>query len=130
MNTTKLTVLLVDDDDEQREYLSHKFTAHGCRILQASNPVDALALAGTNAIDIVVSDFLMPGGKDTGVELLQTLGSRPGPRPVLVLTTGFVEFLPEEAFKLSEMAVVFTKPFDAEKLISTAFERISQKASA
>lgn len=130
MNPTNLTVLLVDDDEEQRAYLSHKFIERGCRILQASNPVDALMLAGRHEVDIVVSDFLMPGGKDTGVELLQTLGSQPGRRPVLVLTTGFVEFLPDQAFNLNEIAVIFTKPFDAEKLISTAFERINQKATA
>lgn len=123
-NATNLTVLLVDDDAEQRDYLSHKFLHHGCKILHAGNPIEALALAKKHKVDIVVSDFLMPGGKETGVELLQLIAGLSAKRPVMVLTTGFVEFLPDQAFNLSDIAVIFTKPFDADRLVNTAFERL------
>lgn len=130
LDATNLTVLLVDDDPEQREYLSHKFLHHGCKILHAGNPNEALNLVKKHQVDIVVSDFLMPGGKETGVELLQLIANLSAKRPVMVLTTGFVEFLPDKTFNLDEIAVVFTKPFDAERLVNTAFERLNVKTVA
>lgn len=128
INYNDLTVLLVDDDAEQREYLSYKFINRGCKILHAGNPNEALELVKKHSIDIVVSDFLMPGGKETGVELLQLIANMAAKRPVMVLTTGFVEFLPDQAFNLNEIAVIFTKPFDAERLVNTAFERLAKSA--
>ncbi|MBI3556019.1 MAG: response regulator [Deltaproteobacteria bacterium] len=61
-----VTILLVDDDVEQREYLAFKFKEQvSCEVLNAKSVDEALALIATHQIDIVVTDYLMPEGEGT-----------------------------------------------------------------
>jgi signal transduction histidine kinase/CheY-like chemotaxis protein len=79
------TVLLVEDDEPVRALSRAVLQRHGYRILEAENPRRALAVAASyqGAIDLVVTDVVMPGM--TGPEMMGLFEAlRPDPRVVYV----------------------------------------------
>jgi CheY-like chemotaxis protein len=59
--STMKTVLLVDDDPETIEAWTLCMQSQDCKVLSAVDGNGALALLGENLVDIVVSDWKMPG---------------------------------------------------------------------
>ncbi|BCS35142.1 hypothetical protein TBR22_A43680 [Luteitalea sp. TBR-22] len=53
-------VLIVDDEPESRSRLRTLLQAHGHVVAEASNGLDALAVARREPVDLIVSDILMP----------------------------------------------------------------------
>jgi two-component system cell cycle sensor histidine kinase/response regulator CckA len=73
------TVLLVEDEDAVRKYVTHVLESHGYQVVAAENASAALAMTQSfgERIDLVISDVIMPGS--TGPELVRRLGQlRPG----------------------------------------------------
>jgi CheY-like chemotaxis protein len=64
-------VLVVDDEDDQRDLLCAWFRRAGCEVHHASGAVQALELAVGFAFDLFVLDLRMPGVSGWG--LAQTL---------------------------------------------------------
>lgn len=56
-----LRVLVVDDSKVQRKILSASLGRWGFDVMQAASGEDALAICKTHQIDLVVSDWMMPG---------------------------------------------------------------------
>ena len=59
--STMKTVLLVDDDPETIEAWTLCMQSQECKVLSAFDGNSALALLGEHLVDIVVSDWKMPG---------------------------------------------------------------------
>lgn len=59
-------VLVVDDSRAQRHILSMQLRRWGYRVTEAASAMDALDLCGRESVDIVISDWVMPGM--TGLE--------------------------------------------------------------
>jgi putative nucleotidyltransferase with HDIG domain len=53
-------ILIVDDQQQNRYLMKTLFGAHGYQVLQATNGVEALAVARTDPPDAIISDILMP----------------------------------------------------------------------
>ena len=73
------TILLVEDEDSVRQLVRETLEARGYRVLEAENGNAGLAVAAghPDAIDLVITDVIMPGL--SGQELVQKLLSvRPG----------------------------------------------------
>ncbi len=71
-------VLLVDDDDEVREFAREVLSRHGFRVLTARDGLDGLRVALSNnyAFDVVVTDVVMP--EMGGLQMVKQLrGLRP-----------------------------------------------------
>lgn len=85
-NTDRYTILIVDDDNELREYLKFHFSRI-YKVLEASNGSEALKLMLDNRIDLVISDVVMPGVD--GLELLKTIKSNTetSHTPVILLSS-------------------------------------------
>lgn len=68
-------VLLVEDDRSVRRYLEVTLQRWGYKVITAGDGLEAMKLAMTSAIDVVVTDAVMPhmGGR----ELAQFLRSNP-----------------------------------------------------
>lgn len=71
---TVRNILVVDDSRAQRLLLASGLKRLGYRVLQAESGVDALKVVETNEIDLILSDWMMPGM--TGVEFCRALRAR------------------------------------------------------
>lgn len=80
-------VLLVEDDRSVRRYLEVTLQRSGYRVLTAGDGLEAMKLAMTSAIDIVVTDAIMPNL--SGQQLASFLRKNPRLSSVpIVLLTG------------------------------------------
>jgi CheY-like chemotaxis protein len=60
-------ILVVEDDDDNREILAHTLTVEGATVTAVSTAREALSFL--SSVDIVLTDFVMPG--EDGVWLLE-----------------------------------------------------------
>jgi PAS domain S-box-containing protein len=72
----KRRLLLVEDHEPTLQVLSRLLERDGHQVIAACTLSDALAAAGANQIDIVISDLGLPDG--TGTELMEQLRDRYG----------------------------------------------------
>ena len=61
MEETGLRVLLVEDDDDNRELMAEVLAASGYEVLPAASGQDGLKMLSEHSIDAVVTDVGMPG---------------------------------------------------------------------
>jgi len=57
----KKKILLVDDDDDVREFLSTFFDEKGYNTIEAENGIDAKKMVDDSKPDLVIADLLLPG---------------------------------------------------------------------
>lgn len=69
MARTKPNILVVEDNDSEREALARVLRLERCDVRTARNPAEALTSIH-QPIDLVVSDLQM--GTQTGIDLLRT----------------------------------------------------------
>ena len=112
------TLLLVEDDEAVRTYLTRLLAGQGYRVMAAQHQTEAISVAGAvnDPIHLVITDVLMPGG--TGPELVWALDQiRPG-IPTLYIS-GYAD---EETFKqpgpYARNRHFLQKPFTAADLMS------------
>src|SRR2546422_1417052 len=67
-------ILVVDDDPELQTLIRSSLESDGHTVLQAMEPDVALAALDREAVDLVITDFMMP--KMNGVEFLERLRLR------------------------------------------------------
>lgn len=78
------TVLIVDDEFGIVEVLAAALSDHGYRTMQAYNGAQALARITDEPPDLVISDYMMPGGD--GGELLATIAREFAAIPVILMS--------------------------------------------
>jgi len=71
MANSDYTILVVDDDELNRDMLSRRLERKEYRVLVASDGSEALELAGRELLDLVILDIMMPGM--SGLEVLKIL---------------------------------------------------------
>lgn len=111
-------VLIVDDKEENCEYLSALFRGHGYDVVAAGHGADALKLAHQQPPDIVISDLLMP--VMDGYTLLRhwKLDDQLMAIPFVVYTATYTE-QEDEALALDLGADAFIlKPVEPEELMA------------
>lgn len=107
------TILVVEDEKVQLDTLAGFLAKLGYRVLKSSSPVHALDMARESAVDLVLTDFKMPGM--TGVQLLEALKKmNPGIDVIIMTAYGSVESA-MEAMKLGAVDYI-TKPIDLYQL--------------
>jgi DNA-binding NtrC family response regulator len=109
-----VSVLVVDDEASIREttaaLLEDDYT-----VTRASSGRDALRLLGTQRVDVICTDFRMPGM--TGIELLrQAQKLYPGTAGILV--TAYADYPEHQATFREVPCLVLLKPYDPEQLCS------------
>jgi two-component system, chemotaxis family, CheB/CheR fusion protein len=111
-----LTVLAVDDDEDNTSLLRHLLELSGARVLTANSGPTALALAANSDFDIVLSDISMPGMD--GFEFVRRLRKLKGKENVRVIAlTGFGRRDNVEQARNEGFVAHLTKPIDFDKLI-------------
>lgn len=108
-------ILVVDDDEGMRENLAELFEALGYGVLTAATAPEALALLAHADVDLVITDYRMPGF--TGIELIDAV-RRTHPRVLAVLMTAFGDDCTEDESLRRGAAGYISKPFEADAMAS------------
>ncbi len=118
------SVLVVDDDEHVRRSLRRVLRRARCNFLEAPEAATALDLLASEPVQVVVSDYRMPGMD--GVEFLRIVKER-YPAVQRVLLTGQADTSAiEEAVNRSEIFRFIWKPWDENHLLLTVQDAIDQ----
>jgi DNA-binding response OmpR family regulator len=107
-------VLVVEDDDHIRGFLSEALTDEGYRVAQAANGRLGLALLIDARPDLVILDLMMPDMDGWSFRAAQQRRPDVAEIPVIILSAS--RHLAEHARAL-QAAAVFAKPFDLNELL-------------
>lgn len=119
-----LKILLVEDNDQVRDFARHVLEELQCIVVEAGNVEQALErlddCSAENPFDLVFSDVVMPG--PTGIELAEQIKLTHDDLPVL-LATGYSSKL---AAEIPPHIAVLRKPYRPET-VAAAFARLLKK---
>lgn len=107
------SILIVDDEDAQRNVLKGYLEKKGYRIFSASSGTEGIKAVQNNLIDIVLSDFKMPD--KTGLEVLEEV-KKINPEISFVILTAYGTI--EDAVKAMRLGAFdyISKPVDLDEL--------------
>ncbi len=112
------SVLAVDDSPSMRQMVQFTLASAGYEVIEAVDGEEALQLAKTRKVNLVLSDVNMP--RRDGISLIRELRALPDYRlvPMLLLTT---ESAPEKKAegKAAGATGWIVKPFNPESLLAT-----------
>ena len=83
----RISLLIVDDEEEIQNVLMRHFTMEGYDVQTASNGVEALRVMDSHSFEIVISDIMMP--EMNGIELLKKIKDN-YPLVHVISITGYV----------------------------------------
>jgi DNA-binding NtrC family response regulator len=108
------TILLVEDEDAVRTVARHVLQRHGYAVIEAARPEDALALTeGTQAVDLLLTDIVMPGVGGRALAA-QFTARRPGTR--VLFMSGYPAAAIGRHHMLERGLAFLQKPFSAAAL--------------
>ena len=123
------TILLVEDEAKVRKLTLTMLERHGFRVLEASSGSEALALcrAENGAIDLVLSDMVMPqmSGDQLAVELRRLY-----PAINVLFMSGYAEHAVVSQALLAPDVHFVSKPFTAADLLSKVNQAINSSSHA
>ena len=112
------TILAVDDSASMRQMVSFTLKGAGYDVIEAADGVEALNLAKSKSVNLVITDVNMPNMD--GISLVKALRALPTYKftPLLLLTT---ESSPEKKSegKAAGATGWIVKPFNPEQLLAT-----------
>jgi two-component system NtrC family response regulator len=112
--TPKFQVLIVDDEQVQREMLEGFLAKHGYGVETAGDGTQALGRYKGSSFDLVLTDYRMPGMD--GIQLLREL-KRLNPEAVVVVLTAFGTVGTAVAAMKEGAYDYLTKPIDLDELL-------------
>lgn len=118
------TILAVDDSASMRQMVSFTLKGAGYDVLEAADGMEALNVAKSNSVNLVITDVNMP--KMDGITLVRELRGLPNYKftPLLLLTT---ESSPEKKAEGKQAGATgwLVKPFNPDQLLATVKKVIS-----
>jgi CheY-like chemotaxis protein len=111
-----VTILVVEDEQDQLTMMTHMLIRAGYRVVPAYGAEDAIHKVKTQKIDLVVTDLAMP--KVSGVEVVHAIKSDPTTQhiPVVVVTAHIWDELGQAASQMRPDGFI-TKPCTAARLL-------------
>jgi CheY-like chemotaxis protein len=117
-------VLLVEDDDDNRELMTEVLETAGYQVATAAGGAEGLRKLSEQAVDIVVTDVGMPGMG--GLELARA-SKRIAPRVPVVVVTGYAEREDIMSARGREVDAVLVKPVDPDLLTASVAALVKAK---
>jgi DNA-binding response OmpR family regulator len=108
-----MRILLVDDEQRLRTTIARSLSARGHSVLEAGDAANALAMAGSQPVDLLILDINLPDA--TGWDVLRTLKERKATVRTVVFSAA-----PPSRIRIAEFAPfgVLHKPFPIGALLS------------
>lgn len=124
--TTRVTILLADDDTSLRRVLEFQLHENGYDVVSAADGLAALELFTRHEVACLITDMRMPGL--SGLELLRRVRAINKDTPVIVITAfGDVETA-VEAMRAGAFDYI-TKPFNREQILLTIEKALAYGAT-
>jgi DNA-binding response OmpR family regulator len=117
------TILLVDDEPTITSTIEAILIPQGFRVLVTQSASEALALARTEPVHLIVSDVHMPGLP--GPELLAELNARGISVPVLFISGDLAVSTVSRSLEV-ERASFLPKPFSAAELLRAVWSKLAE----
>lgn len=111
-----LRVLLVEDDDDNRELMAEVLASSGYEVLSAATGQEGLRTLSESSVDVVVTDVGMPGMG--GLEVAKAAKAIAPTVPV-VIVTGWAEREDIASARGKHVDAVLVKPVDPDALTQT-----------
>lgn len=125
MNDEAFTVLVIEDEDFISNMISRSLKDEGYQVIVTSDLKSSLIVLDTGAIDLVISDVMLPF--TGGLDILDYIREHEelAPTPV-ILVTG----MDKDVLETSEIRAnaILPKPFDMNDLIDKVDELLGKKA--
>lgn len=121
-----LSILIIDDEQSQLDSLKRFLSKRGNEIFTASDGISGVEIIRKNHIDLVISDFRMPGMN--GLEVLKET-KEINPKIDFVMVTAFGNV--DEAVEIMKSGAYdyLTKPIELDEL-ENLVKRIAEKKIA
>lgn len=119
-------VLIVDDSKTTRAYCRAILVSAGHEVMEAVDAEQALDRMADQPPDCVVLDLVMPGL--SGIEMMEVLGGRAEPTPIVVLTSSSEETDRLRCMRLGARAFV-NKPVSCEELTRAVRDAVTTGGS-
>jgi signal transduction histidine kinase len=117
-------ILVVEDEKPIRETVVQGLTRDGYAVSAAQDVGEALTLFGREAVDVVVTDLVLPGG--SGLEIARAV-KRTRPGTAVILVTGWPGRVDPETLKSHGVDTMLEKPVGLDALratVATLVERL------
>jgi DNA-binding NtrC family response regulator len=122
-----ISVLLVDDEEDLVDFLSHRLLKHGFTVTATTAGTDAIAAASRQKYDVAVVDLKMP--VMDGIEVLEKLrGQQPFLKTIMLTGHGSHESA-LEAGRLQAFHYLL-KPYEFDELVSVIEKAAAVKREA
>src|SRR5207249_11241729 len=108
-------ILVVDDDAGIRENIADLLSSENYEVVSAANADEAMRVLESQRIDLLLTDFQMPGRN--GVELIEA-ARRANHRVPAILMTAYLYVFEQMDERRREGVTLLRKPFDAEEIRS------------
>ena len=122
------TILVVDDEECDRNLMAHLLRRHGYHVLLAGNYYEACAKARTcvNAICLLITDVALPGSN--GFELAQSMTALMGQNVDILFTSGEAGSRMLRYYGLLKTDAHFLpKPFSGDELVKRVAHLLHSK---
>ncbi len=108
----KKTILIIEDDELQREMLREFLSQYHFDLLFAKDGLEGLELIKTEAYDLIIADIRLP--YVSGIGLIKYSRQTQGHVPIICVT-GYGEY-PKRIAKEESADVIMEKPYDLKEL--------------
>ncbi|HUL59253.1 MAG TPA: response regulator [Anaeromyxobacteraceae bacterium] len=126
MESSGIRVLLVEDDDDNRELMAEVLASAGYDVVAAATGSEGLRTLSERSVDVVVTDIGMPGMG--GLEMARA-AKQIAPAVPVVVVTGWAEREDIVSARGREVDAVLLKPVDPDALAAAVGEAIRSRGA-
>ena len=115
-------ILVVDDDAGIRENIADLLSSEDYHVVSAANADEAMTLLESEQIDLMLTDFQMPGRN--GLELIEAARKAKHLFPAILMTAYLYVFEQIDEERRRGITLL-RKPFDAEEVLRIVAEKLA-----
>jgi len=123
-NEAGVRVLLVEDDEDNRELMAEVLESAGYQVVTAGTGAEGLRILAESSVDVVITDVGMPGMG--GLEVARA-AKEIAPRVPVIVVTGYAEREDIASARGREVDAVLVKPVDPDSLTAAVADMVAAR---